>query len=176
VWPWVFALDLSLVGTPLAAPARVTCFETARHLPPAAPLSAFHRYVNPELARLPQLDFSGRRRCSAPRRGRRSSSSVSPEDVIRTTERPFTPSLATSPRSFASSQTGSRGHDVRQASITSSYPRPPFATNSSKSRIKLSVTCVHRRAESSARTRSSKRFSSSRFPRVAYGALGIPSE
>lgn len=42
-----------------------------------------------------------------------------PEDVSLTMERPFTRSTATSPRSFASSQTGSLGHEVRQASMTS---------------------------------------------------------
>jgi|HubBroStandDraft_6_1064221.scaffolds.fasta_scaffold69650_2 hypothetical protein len=44
----------------------------------------------------------------------------SPDDVILTIERPCTCSFLTNPRSFASSQTGSLGHDVRHASITSS--------------------------------------------------------
>ncbi len=46
--------------------------------------------------------------------------SAKPNDVIRTMEEPFSCSVVISPRSFASSQTGSLGHDVRQASITSS--------------------------------------------------------
>src|SRR5215472_4672961 len=43
-----------------------------------------------------------------------------PDDVILTTQRPFTFSVTTRPRSFASSHKGSLGHDVRHASITSS--------------------------------------------------------
>src|SRR5215472_6206127 len=44
----------------------------------------------------------------------------SPTRVIRTTQRPLTSTTVTSPRSFASSQTGSLGQDVRQAEMTSS--------------------------------------------------------
>src|SRR6266852_2120212 len=39
---------------------------------------------------------------------------ASPNDVILTIQRPFTSSLMMSPRLFASSQTGSLGHEVRQ--------------------------------------------------------------
>ena len=45
---------------------------------------------------------------------------ASPNRVIRTIQRPLTSTTVTSPRSFASSQTGSLGHDVRQAEMTSS--------------------------------------------------------
>lgn len=50
----------------------------------------------------------------------RCSRKASADDVILTMQRPCTCSFMTSPRSFASSQTGSRGHDVCHASITSS--------------------------------------------------------
>jgi hypothetical protein len=43
------------------------------------------------------------------------------------------------PRSFASSQTGSRGHDVRHASITSAYGRALGPIHSRRSRIRLST-------------------------------------
>ena len=49
-------------------------------------------------------------------------------------------SLLTSPRSFASSQTGSLGHEVRHASITSPYSRSPLASHSRRSRIRASTT------------------------------------
>ena len=52
--------------------------------------------------------------------GLRCSRSARPDDVILTIRRPFTSCLMTSLRSFASSQTGSLGHEVRQASITCS--------------------------------------------------------
>jgi hypothetical protein len=48
------------------------------------------------------------------------SRNASPAGVALTTERPSTCSFLTSPRSFASSQTGSFGHEVRHASMTSS--------------------------------------------------------
>ena len=55
--------------------------------------------------------------------------------------RPSKYSVVTSPRSFASSHTGSRGHEVRQASIVSSYVLSVrFEIHSRRSRIKLSTT------------------------------------
>ena len=52
--------------------------------------------------------------------GRRCSRNARPDDVTLTSVRAFTRSFVISPRSLACSQTGSLGHDVRQASITSS--------------------------------------------------------
>ena len=49
----------------------------------------------------------------------RSFSNSTPSGVTRTIERPFANDVSTSPRSFASSQTGSFGHEVRHASIVS---------------------------------------------------------
>jgi hypothetical protein len=43
------------------------------------------------------------------------------------------------PRSFASSHTGRRGHDVRHASITSAYGRGAGPIQSRRSRIRLST-------------------------------------
>jgi hypothetical protein len=50
----------------------------------------------------------------------RRSRSARPDELILTTLRPLASSRSSSPRSFASSQTGSLGHEVRHASITSS--------------------------------------------------------
>jgi hypothetical protein len=46
---------------------------------------------------------------------------------------------ATKPRSLASSHTGKRGHDVRQASSTSGYGREPGPIHSRRSRIRDST-------------------------------------
>jgi hypothetical protein len=46
------------------------------------------------------------------------------------------------PRSFASSQTGSRGHEVRHASSTSAYARGLGPIHSRRSRIRLSMVSV----------------------------------
>src|SRR6516164_7772556 len=43
------------------------------------------------------------------------------------------------PRSLASSQTGRRGHDVRQASMTSRYGLPSGPIHSSRSRVRAST-------------------------------------
>jgi hypothetical protein len=55
----------------------------------------------------------------APEMRPRSFSNSTPNGVTRTIERPFAKDVSTSPRSFASSQTGSLGHEVRHASIVS---------------------------------------------------------
>jgi uncharacterized protein (TIGR03435 family) len=62
------------------------------------------------------------------------------------TQFPFTRSRATNPRSFASSQTGSRGQDVRHASMTSSYVLSRTVSQSRRSRIRastVSAICVY---------------------------------
>ena len=75
-----------------------------------------------------------RRRCSAPE-----------VDTETTATWPGSLRRSMKPRSVASSQTGSRGHDVRQASMVSAYGRWPGPIHSSRSRIRLSTVCDTRR-------------------------------
>jgi hypothetical protein len=60
-------------------------------------------------------------------------------DTLMRRPRPDPRSRAMKPRSFASSHTGSRGHDVRQASSTSAYGRGFGPIHSRRSRIRLST-------------------------------------
>jgi formate-dependent nitrite reductase membrane component NrfD len=68
------------------------------------------------------------------------SRSARPDELILTMLRPLASSRSTSPRSLASSQTGSLGQDVRHASITSSYVLSRVASRSSRSKISASTT------------------------------------
>ncbi len=65
-----------------------------------------------------------------------------PAGVARTTERPFATAVSRRPRSVASSQTGSLGQDVRQASIVSRYVRSLRTTHSTRSRMRFSTESV----------------------------------
>jgi hypothetical protein len=49
---------------------------------------------------------------------------------------------STNPRSFASSHTGNRGHEVRHASSTSEYGRGLEPSHSRRSRMRLSTVSV----------------------------------
>jgi hypothetical protein len=85
---------------------------------------------------LPQV-FDFRRQPSA---AWRPASQARPWSVTATLGRPSSPRWrAMRRRSTASSQTVSRGHDVRQASITSSYGLARGASQAKKSKIRASI-------------------------------------
>jgi hypothetical protein len=88
-------------------------------------------------------------------------------DTLMRRPRPKPRSRAMKPRSFASSHTGSRGHDVRQASSTSAYGRGFGPIHSRRSRTRLS------RASSTVSYEHKTRGSPRRpdLPRSADGAL-----